>query len=178
MLLQKLPYFLNIQFQEYNMFKLVNKYLIATLIPLVLFTSYVKAEQDSAQQIRDTQVQVGKDFLKNDANLIASYFTHDAQIIFNGFGVIKDEALVDFWQATLDIGNKVKFTSKEINALGDTAVEYGNYTLQNGAKLVDSGKYISIWKKQGNTLKIHRYMVVSTRNKAESVKGKTSAASY
>jgi ketosteroid isomerase-like protein len=58
----------------------------------------------------------------------------------------------------MDMGIKTaKLETIELEGQGDAALEVGKYTLSGeGGMVIDSGKFIVVWKKQGGKLKLHR----------------------
>ena len=51
---------------------------------------------------------------------------------------------------------KAKLETVELEDHGTTAVEVGCYTLSGGGQVMDSGKFIVIWKQEGGQWKLHR----------------------
>lgn len=50
-----------------------------------------------------------------------------------------------------------KLESVEVESHGDTAIEVGRYTLDNGeGQMIDQGKYIVIWKQENGAWKLYR----------------------
>jgi ketosteroid isomerase-like protein len=50
----------------------------------------------------------------------------------------------------------VKLNSDEVSGGPEEVVETGTYELSDGTKAIDNGKYIVIWKKDGDKWKIYR----------------------
>lgn len=70
------------------------------------------------------------------------------------------EAITHFWQSVIDMGvKKVKLDTIDVEPMGDTALEIGQYTLGGGnGETIDKGKYIVEWKYEGEQWKLHRDM--------------------
>ena len=70
------------------------------------------------------------------------------------------KAISQFWQAVFDSGLKgVSLNTIEVEKHGDTATEVGKIELRDAdGKVLDQGKYIVIWKKEGSSWKLHRDM--------------------
>ena len=68
------------------------------------------------------------------------------------------EAISQFWQAVFDSGVKdVSLVTLEVESHGDTAYEVGKLELRGAdGKVLDRGKYVVIWKKEGTSWKLHR----------------------
>jgi ketosteroid isomerase-like protein len=67
-------------------------------------------------------------------------------------------AIQKFWQGALDSGIAgAKLTAVEVEDHGATAHEVGQYELSDKAgKVLDRGKYVVIWKRDGKQWKLHR----------------------
>ena len=108
-------------------------------------------------------VDANKDFVsafgKGDAAGVASLYTEKGQILPANVGVITGrEGIQGFWQAVMNMGIKsARLETVEVEDFGETAFEIGKYTLC-GAKdqVLDSGKYLVIWKKDSDHWHLHR----------------------
>jgi ketosteroid isomerase-like protein len=58
----------------------------------------------------------------------------------------------------MDMGIKTaRLETVETEGHGDTAIEIGKYSLRGEAgKVFDNGKYVVIWKQEGDQWKLHR----------------------
>jgi ketosteroid isomerase-like protein len=67
-------------------------------------------------------------------------------------------AIAGFWQARIDAGIAgISLKTVEIEHHGNTAHEVGTFELQSeDGTVLDHGKYVVIWKKEGDSWKIHR----------------------
>ena len=63
-----------------------------------------------------------------------------------------------FWQAVIDMGIKgARLQTVEAEGHGDTTLEVGRFALLGeGEQVLDSGKYIVLWKWDGGEWKLHR----------------------
>ena len=68
------------------------------------------------------------------------------------------QAIGEFWQAVFDSGVKgASLVTVEVETHGDTANEVGKFELRDAdGKVLDHGKYIVIWQKEGDSWKLHR----------------------
>ena len=68
------------------------------------------------------------------------------------------QAIGQFWQAVFNSGIKgASLATVEVEGHGDTAHEVGTYELRGAdGKVLDHGKYVVIWKKEGASWKLHR----------------------
>ncbi|QDA61005.1 YybH family protein [Hymenobacter jejuensis] len=110
-------------------------------------------------EIRHANDQFENSFDRGDVVAIASLYTKEGSLLPPGSGPITgSEAIASFWKGGMDMGIKqVRLHSMEVESFGDTAIELGQYRL-NGAEgqQMDYGKYIVMWKKEGNDWKIQR----------------------
>jgi uncharacterized protein (TIGR02246 family) len=98
-------------------------------------------------------------FKKGDAAGMAALYTVNGQVLPpNGDFVTGKEAIQAFWQAIMDMGIKeAKLEIVEVEGHGDTAIEVSKYTLQGDeGQVLDTGKYIVIWKQQDGDWRLHR----------------------
>ncbi len=96
---------------------------------------------------------------KGDGAAIAALYTGNAQLLPAGSEVVSGTAAIQkFWQGVVDSGIRgAKLTTLEVDAHGDTAHEVGAYELSDAdGKVLDRGKYVVIWKRDGARWKLHR----------------------
>jgi uncharacterized protein (TIGR02246 family) len=98
-------------------------------------------------------------FARGDAAGMGGLYTEKGQLLpSNSDFVTGRKAIQDFWKGAMDMGIKnAKLQTIELEEHGDSAYEVGKYTLSGvGGQIMDQGKYIVIWKKQGGEWKLHR----------------------
>ncbi len=68
------------------------------------------------------------------------------------------QAIGQFWQAVYNSGIKgASLTTVEVEGHGNMAHEVGKYELRGAdGKVLDHGKYVVIWRKEGASWKLHR----------------------
>lgn len=96
-----------------------------------------------------------------DAPSIAGMYTQDAEIFPPlGITVHGRRAIEEYWQGVLDMGiAKVVVATDEVVPLDDFACEVGTYTLHDSSSSpIASGKYMTIWKREGGQWRVHRDM--------------------
>jgi ketosteroid isomerase-like protein len=96
---------------------------------------------------------------RGDAAGVAALYTADGQVLPTQSGAVTGtKAITAFWQAGIDAGTAAaSLTTLELESHGNTAHEVGTYELRGkDGKVLDQGKFIVIWKKEGATWKIHR----------------------
>ena len=114
-------------------------------------------------EIRDTIQAEDEKFMaafdKGDPAGVAALYTDNGQLLpANSDFITGKQAIQDFWQGAMDMGiKKVKLEPIEVEGHSDTAYEVGKYTLQGeGDQVLDSGKYMVIWKQEEGQWKLHR----------------------
>jgi len=107
-------------------------------------------------------------FAKRDAPAIAEQYGNDAQCLYDGQDIIRGKkAIEEAWKEILSSqAKKVKIQTLEIEEHRDWAVETGKYSMTDADwKVIYDGKYMVIWKRDGDGWKIHRDMGNSNRPK-------------
>ena len=114
-------------------------------------------------EIRNAIATVNQEFLsafsRGDAAGLVATYTSNGQALPSNSDIIEGRtALQGFWQAVLDIGIKsATLETIELDIQGDAAIEIGKYTLQGeGGQILDAGKYLVVWKQEGDQWKWHR----------------------
>jgi ketosteroid isomerase-like protein len=96
-------------------------------------------------------------FNNGDAKALAAVYTEDAILLPPGAPLARGKAAIEA-QLAKDAGGgfKIEIVSLESPSQGDTAYNLGTFTVKdaNGA-VVDTGKFIEIWKRQYGEWKIY-----------------------
>lgn len=102
-----------------------------------------------------------KAFNRGDAAGVAGHYTKEAKALPpNAETVIGRQAIQAMWQGAMDMGVKeAKLETVELTPMGEkTACEIGKYTLkiqpEEGVTVTDLGKYLVIWKHDGESWKL------------------------
>jgi uncharacterized protein (TIGR02246 family) len=96
---------------------------------------------------------------RSDGPGVAALYTNNAQLLpAQSDFVTGTEAIGQFWQAVFDSGIKgASLVTVEVESHGDTAYEVGKFELRGAdGNVLDHGKYVVIWKKDGTSWKLHR----------------------
>ena len=102
----------------------------------------------------------GQAFHRGDAAGVAALYSENAFLLPPGGEMMQGRANIQsFWQAVMDSGVKeAELETLDIEAGGDSlAREIGRYvlTIQQGSETVKSpGKYVVIWKREGDDWKL------------------------
>jgi ketosteroid isomerase-like protein len=87
---------------------------------------------------------------QGDAALAASLYETGARLLPPGAGVITGgDAVLDFWKRRIETGTDGGFLETVERAeYGDVAVEEGRYGRRSGEELLDSGKYLVVFRRR------------------------------
>ena len=99
-------------------------------------------------------------FAKGDSGALAAMYSDNGQAFPPNSEVLHTrDAIRKLWQGAMDGGVKsVELQAIEVEPHGpDTAYEVGAYSMMAAdGKVVDRGKYLVIWKREGGQWKLHR----------------------
>ena len=98
---------------------------------------------------------------KGDAAGLAAMYAAGGQLVPpNSDFVSGAPDIQKFWQGAIDAGIKnAKFTTLDVTARGDLAVATGKYEMSGAdGKVLDNGKYVVVWKREGGRWKLLRDM--------------------
>jgi ketosteroid isomerase-like protein len=96
---------------------------------------------------------------KGDAAGLAAMYAADAQVFPPNSDIVTGAAAIQkVWQGVIDAGVKgAKFTIVDVTEAADLASETGRYELTGAdGKVVDTGKYVVVWKRVGGRWKLLR----------------------
>jgi ketosteroid isomerase-like protein len=125
-----------------------------------------KATADVTTIIKANNKTLGGEVAAGNAAAVGKLYGKGEMLMPPNAGMLKGKAIAAFWQGAIDMGVKgAKLKTKEVEVFGGTtAVEVGTYALTGGDKSVlDEGKYIVVWKKDGKVWKMHRDIFNSSR---------------
>ncbi|SNC74962.1 conserved hypothetical protein [Hymenobacter gelipurpurascens] len=111
-------------------------------------------------EIRQANKTFEQTFGKGDGMGMARLYTSDGMLLPTGSEPVQGhEGIAAFWQGAMQMGIKeANLRSVEVEQLNpDTAIEMGNYQLfGHNHQILDHGKYVVVWKHEGNNWKLHR----------------------
>src|SRR5580704_17409142 len=133
----------------------------AVLIVIIAVPNTRPLASASAKATADTLRQLESEFMKAAAERgsagYMSYYADDAGEVPNGGPIIQGKVNIAKGMGFLDQkDNHLTWTpvGADISTSGDLGYTYGNYEFRSkdkdGKRVVDHGKYTSIWKKQGD----------------------------
>lgn len=114
---------------------------------------------DIRRDIRNANDNFENAFARGDAKAMAALYTPDAILLPPGAPIQRgSNGIENFWKMVMDMGIKeVNLTTSEIEEMGETAVEVGEYKLTgSNNNPVDNGKYLVVWKKEMGSWKLHK----------------------
>lgn len=98
-------------------------------------------------------------FDRQDSTGMSQLYTPDAVLLPPGASEMEGpQAIAQFWQGAMQMGvAKAQLTTTEAEQHGDTTVEIGHFVLSGGnGDQLDHGKYLVVWKRQGDQWFLHR----------------------
>jgi uncharacterized protein (TIGR02246 family) len=126
---------------------------------LLLSAGMARAQSDVRAAIEAANAQWMAKFHQADSAGLAALYTANGQLFPANSNIVSGtQAIARFWQGAFDAGiKKAKLVTIEAEGHGDTAHEVGTYTLMGeGDTVLDSGKYVVVWKRQDGQWKLHR----------------------
>jgi uncharacterized protein (TIGR02246 family) len=117
--------------------------------------------EDVRSAIAAANAQFSAVAAKGDGAGLAALYAADGQVLPAGSDVIRGrDAIRKFWQGALDSGIAgVGLKTLEIFGPSPTVTEVGQYELSDKTgKILDRGKYIVIWRREGGQWKLLRDM--------------------
>ena len=133
--------------------------LVAWVFISLLSALPVSAAEDARSGIEAVNKQFEGNASRGDTRGMAALYTAESQLLPpQGDFVNGRQAIGEFWQGVLDSGVAgVSLVTVEVESHGNTASEVGTFELLGAdGKAVDQGKYIVIWKMEGDSWKLHR----------------------
>ena len=138
--------------------------LVLTLAVPFLFSCTTAPPPDTtaedSQAIRAASKQWEDNFDSGDLAAFATHYTEEAKVLPpNNQIVTGRESIQEFFQAFYDAGGRdLHLTVIDLHVSGDMAHDVGKYTLtikpEEGEAISDSGKFVTIWKRENATWKI------------------------
>jgi ketosteroid isomerase-like protein len=112
---------------------------------------------DAKEEIRRTNREFGDMVRDRQYDGIAEFYTRDAVLLPQGFEMLKgSNAIRDFWKKVpAELGVRdVTLETQSVEQREDLAIEMGRYHMETNDG-PDDGKYIVVWKRENDRLKIH-----------------------
>ena len=88
-------------------------------------------------------------FNRGDAAAVAALYSPDAQLVMSGSPPVRGQAAIRAAvEAMMKSGVKVKIGTDQNTGSGDLAYVYGHYSVLDGAKSVEEGSYVEVWRRR------------------------------
>lgn len=133
----------------------------AMVLILAWAAPQVRGAQDIEGLINDANAALSAAVAAGDATAAAACYTADGQVLAPGMDIVRGIPAVEaFWKGMMSGPVKaLTLTSIEVEQHGDTVIEVGYAKMFDAEKkLVDTAKYIVIWKRIDGKWKLHRDM--------------------
>ena len=158
--------------------------LAATALLLALACAQSEPPAPSADEVRaaiEAQNRAfGEAVRAGDIAAIGALYTEDGAVLPpNAAKVMGRAGVAEFWRATLagGVAGAVLTTEEVAYAGGDTATEVGSAALSaKDGSVVDEGKYVVLWKREGDAWRLHRDIWNSNRAPAPAAAPESVAA--
>ena len=95
---------------------------------------------------------------RGDSNALTAHYEADAVIMPPNSELVKGKDIIAVWGGAVRMGVKgFKLTTADVTGGGDIFTETGTFEMTGAEnKMLDKGKYITVWKKDNGTWKIYR----------------------
>ncbi|TFH27858.1 MAG: nuclear transport factor 2 family protein [Bacteroidia bacterium] len=132
--------------------------LLALLSFIIMTGSCTQGPLDATTEIEDANKAFMEVRKSGDALAMSMLYTIDARILpSNGTVIIGREAIQEYWSDGMDQeSSELKLETLSAISIEDMAIEEGTYKVYVGEQVVDEGKYMVTWKKEGGQWKLHQ----------------------
>jgi uncharacterized protein (TIGR02246 family) len=118
--------------------------------------------EEVREAIKHTNLKFAELFKRGDVAGVAALYTPDARLMPPDAPLMSGtDAIRAFWEGAMKMGVKTATleTIEVESSGGDLATEIGQFTLgmetPGGERVEQTGKYIVLWKRDGETWKLH-----------------------
>lgn len=125
-----------------------------------------KAAADVAKIIKANNKALGAEVAAGNAAAVAKMYAKGAKLMPQHAGILKGKDILGFWKGAIDMGIRgAKLKTQEVELAGaGTAIEVGTYVLSAAdGTVLDEGKYVVVWKKDGKAWKLYRDIFNTSR---------------
>lgn len=108
--------------------------------------------------IESDNAKFSEEAKKGDSNALAAHYASDGWAMFDNSEPFKGAAIANAWGGAIRSGMKeLKITTVDLTGNAELLVETGMYEMiGDGNKTLDKGKYLVVWKPEGDGWKIYR----------------------
>jgi ketosteroid isomerase-like protein len=145
-----------------------NGMLFGSLVGLILTLNIVvPAQTSNVRSVIDAnEAKFSTFFAKGDVQSVSDLYSSTGKVLPPNGEIIEGRAKIkDFWQSVWESGvKKLETKITEIIGSGNSVSEVGTYTLYGSKnEVLDEGKYIVVWKKEGRSWMMFRDIWNSSR---------------
>jgi uncharacterized protein (TIGR02246 family) len=136
---------------------------LAMFLTVLFITASIINAQDAKSFIEQSNQKWEQAMLNNDFNSVLNLYADDAISLPSYAPMMRGkQEISDAMKKDMEAGNRfteVDFNTIEVREEGDVAIEIGTYNMtmkmkEGGEDWSDTGKYITVWEKQGNEWKV------------------------
>ena len=130
----------------------------AALLPVMAQIAWgLEQRDDVAAAIEAVNRKFSAAFAQKDAAAMASRYSSDAVVLPPGGAAVRGrDGIEKIWRGAMAAGDTLTLATIDVESHGDYAHEVGTYVLKAGAKDVDRGNYVVVWKRQRGEWMLHR----------------------
>jgi ketosteroid isomerase-like protein len=139
---------------------------IIILTVLCAALTSVAQNREARTAVEENEAKFSAAFARGDAQTVSDLYAETAAILPpNGARVEGRANIKNFWQGAYNAGvKKVETKTLEVEGSGNTVSEIGSYTLRGADdQILDEGKYVVVWKKEGKNWQMFRDIWNSNR---------------
>ncbi len=132
-------------------------YLLAFVFALLIYSCGSKPTNsvEVKQLIQDNNGKMMSAFNSRDIETFTSYYLDEAHLLPPNSPIVKGkENIKQFWKGTMSVVGNLRLLTQKVEAINDIAYELGRYSLNintsDSTNFNNEGKYVVIWKKQGD----------------------------
>lgn len=144
----------------------MKKQLFIIILTIACTALSAAAQTKERAAIEETEARFSSFFAKGDTLAVSNLYDEDAAIFPPNGARLEGRANIrNFWQGAFEAGvKKVETRTVEVSGSGNLLYEVGGYTLFGDEnRILDEGKYIVVWKKEGRNFVMLRDVWNSNR---------------
>jgi len=136
--------------------RLIGSMLLMFSLPLAFFSC--QPQQTNVAAVKTTIEETSAKFMKafNEKDMaVTSFYAPDAMVLpQHGQAAVGTEQIEAIFKEFMATYRDLHLTSKKVDASGDLAYSYGEYTIvammPGMPEMQDTGKYVEVWKHQAD----------------------------
>ena len=135
---------------------------LVVISALLISTGAISAQQSNSSLKKSIEAANGDfvaAFARGDGAGVAALYSVQGQVLQPNGNIVSGRSRIQtFWQGAIDSGLKqIKLETVEVAGMGGTVAEVGRYSILGGnGQVLDSGKYVVIWKREKGKWRLYR----------------------